>query len=106
MEGAVGPDGCISPALLTSKLRCVRKKLLSFIPFFGIFSHSQPNAALCSILDLFLKCCPMLPTSPPFPGSLPQFGPLDAPCTLYSVGRMTLLGHGLGRSFLFKTLHL
>lgn len=103
MEEAMAPDRHITPALLTSKLKCVTKRHLLFNPFSGVFGHSQLTAALCFILDLSFKCCPMLPT---FPGSLPQSGPLDAPCTLNLVGRVTLLGHGLGKSFLLKTLHL
>lgn len=97
MEEAMAPDRHVTPALLTSKLRCVRKKHLLFNPFFGVSGHSQLTATLCFILDLSFKCCPTLPTFP---------GPLDAPRTLNPMGRVTLLGHGLGKSFLLKTLHL
>lgn len=79
MEGAVGPDGCISPALLTSKLRCVRKN----------FSHSIHSLEFSATLNQMLRYASYLIyfsgaaqcSRPPLPflAPCPSLGPLMLP---------------------------
>lgn len=76
-----GAEGWGSPALLTAKLRHVRKPSLSQSILWG-FSHSLLPAALRVVPDFSFERRPAFPACPPCPSLGPSMHP--APSTLWA----------------------